>query len=287
MPTLYYTLGLPASGKSSVARDMCNSDKNLRRVNKDSIRAMILNGERWKPVREKQVIEARNILINAHLEAGRSVIVDDTNFGPSHVEAFNRIAAEHGAVVECIDLTYVPYDDCVLRDSLRENPVGADVIRRMWSQFILPQTIPTDFNMGTCLITDMDGTLASMNGRSPYSVKHSELMADLPRQHVIQTVNTLALTVDQVFVFSARKEEARAATSEWLCEHTQFASNARLILRPDDDNRKDVLVKREMYEEHIKNKYSVFAVFDDRPTVCRMWKELGMPLFDVGDGYEF
>jgi len=38
-----------------------------------------------------------------------------------------------------------------------------------------------------------------------------------------------------------------------------------------------------LYEKCIKGKFNVNAVFDDRLQVCRMWHELGLPLFRVGD----
>jgi predicted kinase len=38
-------IGLPASGKSTYARELCSLDKTYRRVNKDSIRSMINFGQ--------------------------------------------------------------------------------------------------------------------------------------------------------------------------------------------------------------------------------------------------
>jgi hypothetical protein len=62
-------------------------------------------------------------------------------------------------------------------------------------------------------------------------------------------------------------------------------------MRPEGDTRPDEVVKRELYKEHIKGKYNVIAVFDDRAKVCRMWNELGFGdrLFRVGriDADEF
>jgi hypothetical protein len=54
-------------------------------------------------------------------------------------------------------------------------------------------------------------------------------------------------------------------------------------MRQDDDNRPDYEVKREMYETHVKGKRNVEAIFDDRLQVRRLWYELGLPLFSVGD----
>jgi hypothetical protein len=54
-------------------------------------------------------------------------------------------------------------------------------------------------------------------------------------------------------------------------------------MRHNGDYRKDVVVKEEMYNDHIKGKYNVTVVIDDRLQVCRMWHRLGLPLLRVGD----
>ena len=63
-----------------------------------------------------------------------------------------------------------------------------------------------------------------------------------------------------------------------------------LFMRPEGDMRRDSVVKRELYEQHIKGKYNVLAIFDDRPQVIReCWQELGFGdrIFNVGSGREF
>ncbi len=58
-----------------------------------------------------------------------------------------------------------------------------------------------------------------------------------------------------------------------------------LYMRANKDQRSDFIVKKELYDAHIKGKYNVVAVFDDRPSVCNgLWRPLGLPLFQVGDG---
>ena len=50
----------------------------------------------------------------------------------------------------------------------------------------------------------------------------------------------------------------------------------QLFMRKKDDYRQDAIVKKELYEEHIKDKYYVEAVFDDRDQVVNMWREEGL-----------
>jgi hypothetical protein len=54
-------------------------------------------------------------------------------------------------------------------------------------------------------------------------------------------------------------------------------------MRKTGDKRQDAIVKQEIYDTKIKGKYNILAVFDDRPQVCRMWHQNGLPLFKVGD----
>ena len=58
-----------------------------------------------------------------------------------------------------------------------------------------------------------------------------------------------------------------------------------LYMRPTGDMRKDTIVKRELYDEHIHGKFNIVAIFDDRACVNReVWDKLGFSdrLFRVG-----
>ena len=59
-------------------------------------------------------------------------------------------------------------------------------------------------------------------------------------------------------------------------------------MRAEKDYRKDTIVKREMYEQMLVDGYDPKLVFDDRPSVLRMWREIeGLQVVDVGHGVEF
>ena len=59
-------------------------------------------------------------------------------------------------------------------------------------------------------------------------------------------------------------------------------------MRKDGDYRKDTIVKGEMYDQMLADGYEPTMVFDDRPSVLRMWREIdGLKVIDVGDGLEF
>ena len=56
-------------------------------------------------------------------------------------------------------------------------------------------------------------------------------------------------------------------------------------MRPQNDNRKDALIKRELFEQHILGQYYVELVVDDRQQVVDMWRRtLGLTCVQVDYG---
>ena len=59
-------------------------------------------------------------------------------------------------------------------------------------------------------------------------------------------------------------------------------------MRKNRDYRPDTIVKKEMYDQMLVDGYKPTLVFDDRPSVLRMWREIvGLTVVDVGMGIEF
>lgn len=55
-------------------------------------------------------------------------------------------------------------------------------------------------------------------------------------------------------------------------------------MRPAGDSRRDAIVKREIFEEEIRDRWRVVGVFDDRQQVARRWRELGLTVSQVAEG---
>ena len=55
-------------------------------------------------------------------------------------------------------------------------------------------------------------------------------------------------------------------------------------MRPEGDTRKDAILKREIYEREIRNRYNVAYVLDDRDQTVRVWRDLGLTCLQVADG---
>jgi len=130
------------------------------------------------------------------------------------------------------------------------------------------------------IFVDLDGTLARMGDRFPYS--GPEVVEDTVNEEVLDVVQTLATAWDaQVFVLTGRSAQHRVWTERWLA--WWGISYDRLEMRAWGDNRSDEIVKEEILDALLAEGVHVRAVFDDRKRVCDMWHRRGLPLFRVGD----
>lgn len=283
MNKLIMIKGLPASGKSTWAKEeVAKNPTKTTRVNKDDLRAM-MHGSHWSKNNEQDIIAARNDIIVEALQKDRTVIVDDTNLDPVHEKYLRSLAESMDIEFEIQDFTDVPLDECLKRDSLRPNPVGAKVIKSMYNKYLKKPFMPRTFNpeLPTCVIVDIDGTLAIMGDRGPFdwqSVYKDTL--NLPVAEVVAAINHLKLF--KVIIVSGRDGSCRELTEKWLEDH--HIKYDEFYMRPKGDFRKDTLIKEEIFRNHIEDKYNVRFVLDDRNQVVKMWRGLGIPVFQVAEG---
>lgn len=279
MPTLYMTKGLPASGKSTWAKERVSIDGNTKRINKDDLRLMLDNGE-WSKNNEKFVLEVRDTIASNALYRGFDVIIDDTNFDPKHEKSLRRIVESFEDPNYCFEEVFfdVPVDECIKRDAKREKPVGKEVIMRMYNQYLRtePKVLEYDPALPECIICDIDGTLAKKGDRSHYD--YTKVSGDKIIPHTRFIVN-MFYSSKHVFLFSGREDSCREDTEQWLMNNN--VNYTLLLMRKTGDKRRDDIVKKEMYEEYIKGKYNVRFVIDDRKRVKRMWVDEGLFVFDV------
>lgn len=277
---LIITKGLPASGKSTWAKKMVD-DHKYKRINRDSLREMIDNGK-WSGKNEKRIVDAEERLAELYLESGCNVIIDDTNLSPSIIEHWENFAIDGGYNFEIKNFTDVPLDECIRRDQKRPNYVGEKVIKRMYMQFLFKPTprVPEvlDRKLPSAYIFDLDGSLALHNGRSPFD--YSKVEEDTVNESLRIIMNRID-RLSAIFLVSGRPDSCRDMTERWLKSHE--IEYTALFMRKTDDNRNDSIIKREIYEAEIKDKYQVMGWFDDRLRVCREIHALGLPLFRVGD----
>ena len=290
MPKLIMTKGLPASGKTRWAKEqVLKSGGRIKRVNLDDLRGMVDAGK-WSREREKNIQQLQYHIVTSFLVDGFDVIVDNTNLHQKHLQKCQNIVGN--LIVGCMgktdytfeikDFTNVSLQTCLERDRKRTvGQVGDKVIINMWKQYLKPKPPKIIKGLPYCIICDIDGTLANNNGRNPFD--ETKVLNDLPIYPVIGLVNSVTEMYDntEIIIFSGRSDNCKDDTIKWLNQHINYD---QLHMRKAGDNRADDVVKKEMYEQFVKDRYNVSFVIDDRIKVCRMWYELGLFVFNVNQG---
>lgn len=138
--------------------------------------------------------------------------------------------------------------------------------------------------MKRAIICDLDGTLALLGKRNPHNTQQAiddalnEPVANIVEVYAHQTKFSIEL-----ILITGRNEQYRKVTEDWLKKHgiTHYGA---LYMRRQNDRRKDYAVKREIYDSHIKDKYKVIFVLEDRDQVVHMWRKAGLACFQVAYG---
>ena len=128
----------------------------------------------------------------------------------------------------------------------------------------------------TAIMVDIDGTLAHMDGRSPYD--YSKVSEDL----FDDVIADITRKYKNVVVMSGRPEDCREDTENWLRKHAVRFN--QLLMRTSGDNREDSIIKLELFKEHVEPKYQILFVLDDRNRVVKMWRDNGLKCLQVAEG---
>ena len=135
-----------------------------------------------------------------------------------------------------------------------------------------------------CIIVDIDGTLALRTMRGPYDTsRYNEDVICNPVRTILDMVyfrNNEHYDSDiTILLVSWRSEEFREVTVKRL--EDKGVPYHKLYMRPTWDTRHDTEIKKEIYENHIKDEYIVMFAFDDRVRIVDQRRELGIYTFDV------
>lgn len=303
--TLFIPRGLPASGKTTWAREQISARPvgSIVRLNRDDLRAMMYGPDYRQPKHEaeERVTAVQQGPIAALLRAGVDVIVDDTNLRTKFVRTLMLLAERAGATSELAD-TFLDVDveECIRRDADRDRPVGETVIRGMHGKFlsggrVLPVPVLDVAIVGKpyvpvpgtprAVMVDIDGTVALHGDRNPYDT--SRYHEDLPNVAVVETVGMAAMSGLRIVFCSGRSEEFRHVTEQWLIHHVLGRWDHHgweLHMRPTGDTRNDAIVKLELFDEHIRDRYDIRWVLDDRTRVVDAWRSIGLTVFQVAPG---
>ena len=292
--------GLPASGKSSFAKEYIKENPTYLIVSRDAFRYMFKDQGFCEPKIEKLITDIEIEVIKQSLLKGFSVIVDDTNLKLKTINKFIKRLSSYSSIIS-FKLFDVSADECIERDSKRERSVGVDVIRRMENDFnnlkknfkfediitiVKPKNserliLEQDRSLPKCCIYDVDGTLALKGDRSPFDESKVDLdsvnhpVADMLRKkHLEYGFYNILKKKHKIIIVSGRTDACRDLTIKWLNDNK--IPFDELYMRKEGDVRKDAIIKEEIYNEHIKDKYYIEYIVDDRDQVVKLYRDLGL-----------
>lgn len=295
MSTAYITVGIPAAGKTTWAREYVKKNPKAVIVSRDDIR--LAHG--WRSgFDENRVTAIHRAQMEAAFLEGMDVVVADTNINRTFRNRLIKFCHQHGADVVLVPLP-IKLDEAIQRDLLRENTVGMDVVSKfhndlqgqdvdMTQETYLPvqkfapyvhategrQTIPA-------ICVDIDGTVAEHWNRSPY--EYAKVGDDRPKKDVLEIINLVKQMGVKLIFVSGRDDSCQNDTIDWLVKylgHDDFT----LLMRKTKDQRPDWVIKNEIYDEFIIPNHKILMVFDDRDQVVKHLRLRGLTVAQIAEG---
>ncbi|MGL6228595.1 MAG: AAA family ATPase [Culicoidibacterales bacterium] len=297
---LIVTVGVAGSGKSTYAENLVrNSKGKMIQTNRDLIRAQLFGGKyNFSKSREKLVTDTQECTIRIAAANELSIIVSDTNLRGR--EKLKELASELGMKYREVWFL-VGIQELLERNSVRQSKaVPEEVIRNMFDlineQFgNMTRTMrdeievysqkkaykapaPND-DLPSAVIFDLDGTLALMHNRGPYDLN---VLDDLPNTLVIRQALQEQESKKLIFM-SGRTDNTYDDTKAWLERYGLIVTD-NLFMRKTGDMRGDVIVKQELFDANVANKYNVWYAMDDRNCVAQAWRAMGLTCWQVANG---
>lgn len=299
MKKVYILIGCGGSGKSTRARELTNIDTII--VERDMAREQLIVSKcsEWKPHYnlwcywkfkwEKTIDLIIEDMFNLCIDLNKNIVISNTNLNPLKVkELRDKFEALGYEVIEEVIGGELTLDDLWKRNLNRKNVLSHDVVAKHYYQFReqFPLFKLEDVSdKPKAVIFDVDGTICHMEDvRGPYEWDKVDL--DKPDEVLLDCLVGLWCSGYKIIIMSGRDSISREKTEEWLNKHLGFKPeiNYELFMRKEGDMRSDIIVKQELFFEHVDGKYKVVKVFDDRPKVIRnVWMEFGLGVVCCGN----
>jgi predicted kinase len=282
------TVGISASGKSTWAKEYAKKNKAIISC-RDDLRFSLTGASGWGEYKFDKKIE--NTITRLQHDTfglaqiyGKDIIVADTNLNKETRENLHELLYQLKYDVEILPFP-ITLEEAWKRDGLRANGVGRDVIYKQWQQwleFIGKKQYTPDTTLPKAVCFDMDGTLAHMVDRKAYDWK--KVGTDRVDPIVRGMLWDFRARGYKIVILSGRDSICREETYQWIIDNGMIYDE--LLMRQEGDMRKDTVIKEEIFWKDVSPHYNVEAVVDDRPVVCRMWRDIKIPkVIQVGDPY--
>lgn len=288
-------IGIPASGKTTWTNEFLSKNPNYVRVGRDQFRLMFRNEQMCEPKIEGIISSLLISTVHSLLSKNLNVIIDNTNIKEKYIREFIE-EFKYSADID-YQVFDISLDKAIERDKNRDAKVGEEVIKRMFKDYKIlmdsfnfqpvkkikhrPRLIPDFTNpLPQCVIFDIDGTLALMGDRSAYD--WMKVYKDDLNDIVAEQLDFHRSKGRKIIIVSGRDGVCKKLTEDWLDMYDMKYDE--FFMRPENDNRKDTIIKKEIYNNHIKGKYNVICAIDDRLQVLEFYYEEKIFTFNVNQG---
>ena len=138
-------------------------------------------------------------------------------------------------------------------------------------------------NRPKAILCDIDGTLALLGERNRFDPTTGEDLLNYPIAHILKVYDNQTVLPVKLILITGREDKFRSVTEAWL-QKNEITHHTHLYMRKTGDYRKDYVVKKELYENYIKETYEVLFVLEDRDRVVKMWRNEGLTCLQVAYG---
>lgn len=139
------------------------------------------------------------------------------------------------------------------------------------------------------IIVDLDGTLADIRVRLKHLTGHrkdwksfnksieTDSIHDWCREIIIRFASD-----HQILIVSGRTDDLKQETQAWLKKFN--VPYHHLFMRKKNDFRADNIIKREIFENEIRQNFKIVFVLDDRQKVVEMWRAENLVVLQCAPG---
>lgn len=274
-------VGIQASGKSTFSKAWVAEEPEKRvRFNNDDIRNAL--GVYWVPSREKLISSIKDDFAKNAIKYKYDIIVDNMNLNPKEDAYWQKIADDNDYDIER-KYFLTPLKECIRRDSLRENPIGAKIIRATYAHYhkfleskrfqeINERFNTRDDSKPSCIIVDLDGTTSlNTEGRMYCGGNcYQDMLKDTPLKSIIELVNKYDDTDVVIVTGRTGDENTVSNTLEWLRNNDVLFD--KIYFRPERSNIKASDYKEGILKKDILPKYNVLFSLEDNDDCVEMYK---------------
>lgn len=147
--------------------------------------------------------------------------------------------------------------------------------------------------MGSCVIFDVDGTLADCQHRihwvrsnpKNWAAFNQGMSKDPAHQDICDMLRMFHGAGWTILISTGRSEDDRDVTEAWLRDVAGLGGLwTKLYMRPSRDYRPDNVVKSEILDQMIADGYNPTIAVDDRDQVVAMFRARGLRVLQVAPG---